>query len=144
MLLAPATTNCMVPNCRPRGQGRGRGRGVVVATALPMLLAASPGTCPAQSGLAGAMPQVAVSAPALRLGLDDRVNLVYERRLQSGVGQPVDLLAHPPRTSLGMEFRTPNGSQGPRSILRVQLSGDSVLNFRPRGGGMTVIYRSQF
>jgi hypothetical protein len=54
-------------------------------------------------------------------------------------GQP------PPRASLGLGFKTaPSSAAGVKGLLRVQLSGDSALHFRPRGGGLTVTYKSQF
>ncbi|HLL18926.1 MAG TPA: hypothetical protein VK439_09090 [Rubrivivax sp.] len=48
------------------------------------------------------------------------------------------------QSSLGLEFRRKSSSQSAKDLLKVQLTADSALNFRPRGGGMVVTYRSQF
>ena len=48
------------------------------------------------------------------------------------------------QASLGLEFRRKSSSQAAKDLLKVQLTSDSALNFRPRGGGMVVTYRSQF
>lgn len=55
--------------------------------------------------------------------------------LQSQPAQPA---------SLNLDFRRKSQHQQAKDLLRVQLSADSVLNFRPRGGGLTVTYRAQF
>ena len=48
------------------------------------------------------------------------------------------------QASLNLEFRRKSSSQSAKDLLKVQLTADSALNFRPRGGGMIVTYRSQF
>lgn len=48
------------------------------------------------------------------------------------------------QASLGLEFRRASSAQSARDLLKVQLTADSVLNFRPRGGGLAITYRSQF
>ena len=48
------------------------------------------------------------------------------------------------QASLGLEFRRKSSTQSAKDLLKVQLTADSALNFRPRGGGMVVTYRSQF
>ncbi len=48
------------------------------------------------------------------------------------------------QASLGLEFRRKSSTQSARDLLKVQLTADSVLNFKPRSGGMVVTYRSQF
>lgn len=48
------------------------------------------------------------------------------------------------QTSLGLEFRRKSSTQSAKDLLKVQLTADSALNFKPRGGGMSVTYRSQF
>jgi hypothetical protein len=46
---------------------------------------------------------------------------------------------------LALEFKTKSPLRDLRtSLLRVQLSGQSALHFRPRGGGMQVTYRESF
>jgi hypothetical protein len=103
-----------------------------------------PAICNAQARTVSALPLSPVPGAALSLSLGPRVNVVYEQRRLQDLGQPIDLPVRPARNRLGMEFRSPAASQGPRGILRLQLSGDSALNFRPRGGGMAVTYRSSF
>jgi len=84
--------------------------------------------------------------PALRLPLSRRAQLVVQTR----PWQPVDALtaqtlpATAQQPSLGLEFKAKRPTDGALSLLRVQLSGESVLQFRPRGGGLAVSYRSQF
>ena len=86
----------------------------------------------------------ALPAAQLRLVLTSRTAMVYEpRRLAvplplAGAGQS----EVPP--SLGLEFRSPPSQHGPRAMLRVQLSGDAALQFRPRRGGLAISYRTQF
>lgn len=82
---------------------------------------------------------------ALRVGLTQRTQIVYEPRpWQPATPLPVDYTVRKPQPSLGLEFKNANKDQSVKSLLRVQLSGDSMLQFRPRGGGMTVTYKSQF
>jgi len=59
-------------------------------------------------------------------------------------GSP-ELQAHPTtQSTLGLEFRRKSNTQSAKDLLKVQLTADSALNFKPRGGGMVVTYRSQF
>ena len=46
--------------------------------------------------------------------------------------------------SLNLDFRRVSAHRQAKDLLRVQLTADSVLNFRPRGGGLVVTYRAQF
>lgn len=46
--------------------------------------------------------------------------------------------------ALNLDFRRKSAHQQAKDLLRVQLTADSVLNFRPRGGGLVVTYRAQF
>jgi hypothetical protein len=48
------------------------------------------------------------------------------------------------QATLGLEFRRKSPAQSYKDLLRVQLTADSMLNFRPRGGGLVVTYRSTF
>ncbi len=86
----------------------------------------------------------ALPAAQLRLALTSRTTMVYEPRR---VATPLPLAGDgqgetPP--SLGLEFRSPPAQHGARSILRVQLSGDAALQFRPRRRGLAISYRAQF
>ena len=48
------------------------------------------------------------------------------------------------QASLGLEFRRTSSAQSAKDLLKVQLTSDSMLNFRPRSGGLVVTYRSTF
>lgn len=105
------------------------------ATALMQSAAPTPWQGPASEARQG----------ALRMGLNQRTQIVYEPRpWQPATPLPTDYAVRRPQPSLGLEFKTASRNEAARSLLRVQLSGDSVLQFKPRGGGMTVTYKSQF
>jgi len=82
----------------------------------------------------------------LQLQVSSRAHVFYEPKpwqpddpAPSAAGLPA------PRASLGLGFKTaPGNAAGVKGLLRVQLTSDSALHFRPRGGGMTVTYKSQF
>jgi len=103
-----------------------------------------PAVCMAQAQVAAASFGSSETAPQtrLRLGLTPSTHIVYEPKPYVPPNEFHTRV--PQQPSLALEFKSPKKDQGPRSLLRVQLSGDSVLHFRPRGGGMTVTYRSQF
>jgi hypothetical protein len=113
------------------------------ALAMAVALAAPP--CAAQS-----MPVVPLAGQSVaptrtvRLPLGERTNLVVEQRTWQPPAQLTDLVNPPPRAALALEFRSPSRGDVARSLLQVKLSGDSVLNFRPRGGGLTVTYKAKF
>jgi hypothetical protein len=101
-----------------------------------------------------ALPPAAVDVPELqslqmplvqlRLALDDHRGLMLERRPWQAVDSWADPGAPPPKVSLGLEFLVVDPAQGARGLLRVQLPGSSVLQFRPRGGGLVLNYRRPF
>ena len=76
-----------------------------------------------------------------------RVSAVHRPAAHARVGgrraEALLPLRAPPCTSC-LEFSSARRDQEIRSLLRVQLSSSSVLSFQPRGGGLKVIYRSQF
>lgn len=45
---------------------------------------------------------------------------------------------------VGLSFRTTSGSREAKRMLTVQLSGQSVLQLRPRGNGLRAVYRATF
>jgi hypothetical protein len=45
---------------------------------------------------------------------------------------------------VGLTFKSQSASKDVKSLMTVQLSGTSVLNFRPRAGGMRVTYAMNF
>ncbi len=86
-----------------------------------------------------------LAAQPLKLELNERARLVYTPKPWApATPRPEDAGRAPPQAQLGLEFAGHSASKDVKSLLRVQLSGDSVLNFRPRGGGLTVTYKSTF
>lgn len=76
-------------------------------------------------------------------------------RLELGAG--ADWAAPAPRTPVGagspealrprfaLEFRAKGAAKDLRdSLLRVQMSGDAALHFRPRSRGLQITYRERF
>lgn len=85
------------------------------------------------------------AAEPLKLALSPGARLVYTPKPWApATALPEDAGRAPPQAQLGLEFAGRSASKDVKSLLRVQLSADSVLNFRPRGGGLTVTYRSTF
>lgn len=81
----------------------------------------------------------------LRMGLTPNARLVYEPRpWQPATPLPSDYAVARQQASLGLEFKAPSKDNNIRSLLRVQLSGDSFVQFRPRSSGLAVTYKSQF
>ncbi len=84
----------------------------------------------------------AVTGPHLNLNLGAGTRLVYQlprRDLAPSVDPGSD-----PKASLGLQFQASRRDGDPRSLLMVQVSGASSLQFRPRSGGIAVTYRSTF
>ncbi len=83
--------------------------------------------------------------PTLGLALGPRTRLVYEPRpVRPWAEANAALTGAPAQARVGLEFKTVSPSTGARNLLRVQLAGGGALQFRPRGGGLTVAYREQF
>jgi hypothetical protein len=80
---------------------------------------------------------------ALRMGLTPSTQIVYRPRPWQAAGPQLENTA-PPRESLGLEFRATKPGRVANNLFRVELSGDSMLQFRPRGGGLTVNYGARF
>lgn len=116
-----------------------RGLALACATAcggltLPCLAQAQPPALNAQAARAAAPPQ-------LQMGLTEQAALVYAPRRQPQPGLDLDA---PPKAKLGLEFHAPDTRQKLRGLLRVQLTSDSSLGFRPRSRGLEVSYQAQF
>ena len=138
----PATPR---PPLRTGRQAVGRQRAAALAMALAMAMAG--GT----SAMAQALPIVAGQAPStlpgpqLKLAPGRSASVVDEPRRLATPQPLADPLAAAMSPSLGLAFRAPPASRdGPRALLRVQLSGDAALQFRPRRGGLAVSYRAEF
>lgn len=82
--------------------------------------------------------------PQLRLALSPVASMVYEPRRVPAASPLADNNLDGAAPSLGLEFKSPAKRDGPRALLRVQLSADSALQFRPRRGGLAVSYRAEF
>ena len=83
--------------------------------------------------------------PQQRVALSVNTQTVHRPLSWQPRGGNPDLHTAPTtQASLGLEFRRKSTSQAAKDLLKVQLTSDSTLNFRPRGGGMVVTYRSQF
>ncbi len=84
----------------------------------------------------------AVRGPNLSVDLGAGSRLVYQLQ-RPELGPSVDPAASP-KASLGLQFQTSRRDRDPRSLLMVQVSAGSSLQFRPRSGGIVLTYRSQF
>jgi len=91
-----------------------------------------------------ALPPLQAQTTQWRLGLNDTTQLVLEHRPWRATDPAADPAALPARIIVGLEFRAVDTAQGVRGWLLVQLPGSSVLQFRPRSGGLAVNYRLQF
>ena len=81
----------------------------------------------------------------VRAALSAHTRLIYES--ESGLPwRSTDNSGAPPRTTrVALEFKSKSPVGDLRNgLMRVQLSGDSVLQFKPRGGGLQVMYRERF
>lgn len=111
------------------------------AAAAPLLAAllTVTGPCAAAPDAPSPLPGL-----QLRLALGSRTSMVYEPR-PLPPNQPLAVQPATAAPSIGLEFKgAPSHAAGPQSLLRVQLSADTALQFRPRRGGLAVSYRAQF
>ncbi len=111
----------------------------MTARHLPLLCALAAGALPCLAQHPGA-------GPALRMPLSAQAppddGHPQPRAPQAPWADPAQTA---PQARLALEFRSSGGNgPSPRGLFKVQLSADSVLHVRPRGGGLAVTYRSQF
>lgn len=128
-MACPATAHCLA---RPAP-------GLPLCLLLCLLLLGGARPC-------GAAPDAPSPLPGkqLRLALGPRTSVVYEPR-PLPPRQPLAVQPGDAAPSVGLEFQAPPGhASGPRSLLRVQLSADAAVQFRPRRGGLAVSYRAEF
>lgn len=100
-----------------------------------------------QPGAASALGGASVLG--LRAALSRNTRLVYELNARNPL---TETPAHPAtaqnsaRSQFALEFKASGGERRalPAGLLRVQLQGGSTLQFRPRGGGLNITYRSRF
>lgn len=122
---------------RPASAARPLPPAPALLLALVLLSAAAP---------SGAAPDAPSPLPGkqLRLALGPRTSVVYEPR-PLPPQQPLAVQPGDAAPSVGLEFKAPPGhASGPRGLLRVQLSADAAVQFRPRRGGLAVSYRAVF
>lgn len=79
----------------------------------------------------------------LRMGLTPGTQIVYRPKPWVAPGPQLESGA-PPQETLGLEFRATKPGRVASNLFRVELSGDSMLQFRPRGGGLTINYGARF
>ena len=118
-----------------------------VTAAQRLLVASSLFACGACLGEGLADPQHnAWQAEARqRVAVTVKTEVVHQPLTWQPRGGNPELHANPStQSTLGLEFRRKSSTQSAKDLLKVQLTADSALNFRPRGGGMVVTYRSQF
>jgi hypothetical protein len=83
--------------------------------------------------------------PQKRIALTLNSHVVHQPLTWQPRGGNLELNSAPTnQASLNLEFRRKSSTQSAKDLLKVQLTAESALNFRPRGGGMVVTYRSQF
>jgi hypothetical protein len=83
--------------------------------------------------------------PQQRVAVTINTQVIHQPLSWQPRGGNPELQANPStQSTLGLEFRRKSSTQSAKDLLKVQLTADSALNFRPRGGGMVVTYRSQF
>jgi hypothetical protein len=89
-------------------------------------------------------PPNAFDRPVLTLHLSERTTLIFQPPERRPWGEHPGLAPQPAPQALGLEFKAARPSGLPPHVLRVQLSSNESLQFRPRGGGLAVTYRAQF
>ncbi len=137
---------------RPQPTGRAAAWLAGAAMLLPIAGHAAPaswiGTAPSSASgpVATAFGGPQRGQAQLELPVSAHAHVFYEPKpWQPDEPAPSAAGLPPPRASLGLGFKTaPSGAAGMKGLLRVQLSSDSALHFRPRGGGLTVTYKAQF
>jgi hypothetical protein len=82
--------------------------------------------------------------PVLRVDLTPRTRLVVQPAEQRPWHDAAALYGERREAGVGLEFKTSRKKGLPPNLLRVQMTSNSTLQFRPRGGGLAVTYREQF
>jgi hypothetical protein len=89
-------------------------------------------------------PFAAPAVPALRLDFSATNHRLLERRLRQVQVLGLDLPGDPAQLSLGLEFSHPELRERLNGLLGVQLDDGSLLQFRVRGRGLGLSYRTEF
>ena len=82
--------------------------------------------------------------PVIGLPLSERTRLIYEPKPVRPWADNNGLTQQRSEQRVGLEIRNRSGTRELRNLLRVQLTSDSTLQFKPRSGGMAVSWRSEF
>ena len=83
----------------------------------------------------------------MQADVSPRTSVLFERSRAVPLSEPTAArLVTAPATRVGVEFRpaSAGNSLKPIGALRVQISDNSSLSFKPRRGGVLVSWRSQF
>jgi hypothetical protein len=80
----------------------------------------------------------------VRATLSPRTRLVYETETVLPGGRADSAKPRTSRVALEFKSRKSPVSNLRDGLMRVQLSGDSAVHFKPRGGGLQVMYRERF
>lgn len=81
----------------------------------------------------------------VRAALSDRTRLIYEAESAPAwrSGDTTGLYSR--RSRVALEFKSKSPVSDLRNgLMRVQLAGDAAVHFKPRGGGLQVMYRERF
>jgi hypothetical protein len=82
--------------------------------------------------------------PMIGVPLTARTRLIYQPKPVRPWNNNNGLTDSRPEQLVGLEFRSRSGARDLRNLLRVQLTSDSSLQFKPRSGGLAVSWRSEF
>jgi hypothetical protein len=82
--------------------------------------------------------------PVIGVPLTPRTRLIYEPRPVHPWSDNNGLTQPRPEQRVGFEFKSRSGARDLRNLLRLQLTSDSSLQFKPRSGGLAVSWRSEF
>jgi hypothetical protein len=146
----PTQTSTLFQTSTPFQRSRARALAALLATSLSALGAAgawAQGLAPGASlvDTPATVRTLQFGNPTLGLALGARTRLVYEPRpLRPWADANAAVVGAPAEPRLGLEFKSVSPATGASNLFRVQMSGGAALQFRPRGGGMTVAYKAQF
>jgi hypothetical protein len=81
----------------------------------------------------------------VRAALSDRTRLIYEAESAPAWRRGETTGPYSRRSRVALEFKSKSPVSDLRNgLMRVQLTGDAAVHFKPRGGGLQVMYRERF
>jgi hypothetical protein len=89
-----------------------------------------------------AQPEHAERTLGIGVGLTPSTMVTFESDARAWRSHDAWVSGDPHR--VGLSFRTTHQSREVKSLLTVQLSGQSVLQLRPRGSGLRAVYTATF